>query len=63
MTERHRKLGKDYKKHITQAQSELDKIESELMAEALKLPNFTHPDAPVGDKNKIIYERKSRKIR
>ena len=48
MLERHRKVGKDYKKHVQTAEEELQQIETQLMDEALRLPNATHPDVPVG---------------
>lgn len=52
-------LAKDQKKHnqdIQKFQAELADIELELMNEALKIPNLTHPDAPIGDETqaKII---------
>lgn len=49
------KLAKDQKKHgedITKFQEQLAKIENEMMNEALKIPNLTHPDSPVGDETK-----------
>jgi seryl-tRNA synthetase len=48
-------LSKDQKKHnqdIVKFQEELASIEEKLMIEALKIPNQTHPDAPVGDESK-----------
>jgi seryl-tRNA synthetase len=52
-------LGKDIKKHnddIQKFQGHLVEIEKNLMDETLKLPNATHPDAPVGseDKAKVV---------
>ncbi len=48
-------LTKDQKKHnqdITKFQEELAEIEEKLMIEALKIPNQTHPDSPIGDESK-----------
>jgi len=48
-------LVKDQKKHnqdITKFQDELAIIEEKLMTEALKIPNQTHPDSPIGDESK-----------
>ena len=50
-------LTKDQKKHnqdIVKFQNELAIIEEKLMIEALKIPNQTHPDAPVGDETKAV---------
>jgi len=50
-------LSKDQKKHnqdISKFQDELASIEEKLMIEALKIPNQTHPDVPVGDESKAI---------
>lgn len=59
MVERHRKVGKDYKKHVQTAEQELVRIETELMDEALKLPNNTHPDVPVGSQNKVVFSKRT----
>jgi len=40
--------GKKLKEDIAAAESELEKIEKELLTEAMKIPNMAHPDAPVG---------------
>lgn len=51
------RLAKDQKKHnqdIAKFQDELVIIEEKLMTEALKIPNHTHPDAPVGDESKAV---------
>jgi len=48
-------LSKDQKKHINDIakfQEELVNIEEELMTQALKIPNETHPDVPIGDESK-----------
>ena len=58
MLERHRKVGKDYKKHVQTAEEELQQIETQLMDEALRLPNATHPDVPVGSENKLLFRRR-----
>ena len=52
-------LMKDVKKHtddIAKFQEQMGEIELKLMNEALRIPNLTHPDVPVGseDKAKII---------
>lgn len=52
-------LMKDVKKHtddITKFQEQMGEIELKLMNEALRIPNLTHPDVPVGseDKAKIV---------
>ena len=47
-------LSKDQKKHnqdIVKFQDELSIIENNLMTEALKIPNLTHPNSPVGDES------------
>ena len=54
----HQKIGKCMKKDIQAREKKLIELESQLVAEALKLPNKTHWDSPVGgeDKNKVIKE-------
>ncbi len=63
-------LSRDIKKHnddIQKFQGQLGEIEKNLMEETLKVPNATHPDAPVGceDKAKVVNivgtKRKKRK--
>jgi len=49
--EEHAAVGKDYKKDIAQREAELDEVEKQLVKEALRLPNKTHPDSPVGGEN------------
>ncbi|MCL2833314.1 MAG: serine--tRNA ligase [Treponema sp.] len=44
--------GKQLKDSIASAESELVKIESELDAQARRIPNMAHPDAPVGREDK-----------
>jgi seryl-tRNA synthetase len=44
-------VSKDIKKHyddISKFQIELSNIEKNLMNEALRVPNITHPDSPIG---------------
>lgn len=48
-------LIKDSKKHsedIDKFLLHLNKIENQLMTEALQIPNLTHPDSPVGGEEK-----------
>jgi seryl-tRNA synthetase len=48
-------LLKDTKKHsddIAKFQEQLAEIELKLMNEALRIPNITHPDVPVGSEEK-----------
>jgi len=40
--------GKKLKEDIAAAEAELAKAEAELLAEARKIPNMAHPDAPIG---------------
>ncbi len=61
MQERHRKTGKDIKKHSAAAEEELAAVEAKLMEEALRLPNDTHPDAPVGEENTLLFESEGEK--
>lgn len=49
-------LNKDTKKHVDDViklEKELAEIESNLMKEALLIPNLTHPEAPVGDEKQM----------
>eukprot|EP00354_Favella_ehrenbergii_P011597 CAMPEP_0170467896 /NCGR_PEP_ID=MMETSP0123-20130129/11293_1 /TAXON_ID=182087 /ORGANISM="Favella ehrenbergii, Strain Fehren 1" /LENGTH=396 /DNA_ID=CAMNT_0010734357 /DNA_START=194 /DNA_END=1384 /DNA_ORIENTATION=- len=52
----HTKVGKTYKKQVQDREQILDTLEHELVEQALKLPNKTHHDSPVGDetKNKVV---------
>ena len=54
----HAKVGKSYKKQVVDRERTVEEIESELVSQALKLPNRTHVDSPVGseDNNKVVYE-------
>ncbi|MDR1108102.1 MAG: serine--tRNA ligase [Spirochaetaceae bacterium] len=40
--------GKKYKEAIAAAEEELARVEADLEAEARRIPNMAHPDAPVG---------------
>jgi seryl-tRNA synthetase len=50
--------GKKYKEDIADAERELAKVEAELEAEARRIPNMAHPDAPVGKEDKDNLEVK-----
>jgi seryl-tRNA synthetase len=50
--------GKKLKESIAAAEAELTKTEEELDAEARKIPNMAHPDAPVGREDKDNLEVK-----
>lgn len=50
--------GKKLKDDITAAEAELALVEKELHAEARKIPNMAHPDAPVGREDKDNLEVK-----
>ncbi|TDH70282.1 hypothetical protein CCR75_001627 [Bremia lactucae] len=43
--------GVELKERILQIETELDTVSSELEIEALKLPNETHPDVPIGNEH------------
>lgn len=62
----HGKVGKCIKKEIQEREKVIDQLEAELVGEAMRLPNRTHPDSPIGgeDKNKVIkvVESKSKLI-
>ena len=51
MMDQHAKVGKDYKKQVQEREHEIEEIENTLVQEALKLPNRTHVDSPVGDED------------
>ena len=44
----HGKTGKAYKKQVQEREKSIEEIERQLVDEALKLPNKTHVDSPVG---------------
>jgi len=50
--------GKKLKEEIAAAEAELSVVEKELLAEARKIPNMAHPDAPVGREDKDNLEVK-----
>ena len=52
--EMHRRTGKAYKDQLEDIEKQASKLEETLMNEALKIPNFTHPDVPVGDKPNVL---------
>eukprot|EP00347_Sterkiella_histriomuscorum_P002811 403366713 len=56
LMESHHKIGKSFKTDLQNYEKDLDNIELQLITEALKLPNKTHPDSPVGTElnNKVI---------
>ena len=50
--------GKTLKNDIASVESRLEKVENELFAQAGKIPNMAHPDAPVGKEEKDNLEIK-----
>ena len=56
MMEQHGKVGKSYKLQVQEREKLVDEIEHKLVQEALKLPNKTHVDSPVGgeDANQVV---------
>lgn len=54
--ESHHKIGKSFKTDLHQREKDFEALEAQLIAEAIKLPNKTHPDSPVGgeENNKIV---------
>lgn len=52
------------KKDLAKREKEIDELENLLVQEALKLPNKTHYDSPIGDesKNKVIKEYDNQKL-
>ena len=50
--------GKKLKEEIASAENDLTAVEAELLAEARKIPNMAHPDAPVGKEDKDNLEVK-----
>mmetsp|Transcript_19636 Transcript_19636/g.30288 ORF Transcript_19636/g.30288 Transcript_19636/m.30288 type:complete len:156 (+) Transcript_19636:292-759(+) len=52
----HIKVGKCMKTDVHSRERILTDLEEQLVVEALKLPNKTHPDTPIGDegKNRIL---------
>jgi seryl-tRNA synthetase len=56
LMESHHKIGKSFKTDLQQREKDFEAIEAQLIQEAMKLPNKTHPDSPVGceDNNRIV---------
>lgn len=54
----HNKVGKCMKKDVQSREKIMDELEGQLVSEALKLPNKTHPESPIGgeSKNKVVKE-------
>ena len=52
----HGKVGKCMKKDVQSREKVIDDMEAQLVAEAMKMPNRTHPDSPIGgeNNNKVI---------
>ncbi|CAK0784047.1 hypothetical protein CVIRNUC_007250 [Coccomyxa viridis] len=49
--------GRQLKEQLSQLEAILDEAEAELQQEAQKLPNLTHPQAPVGDEDQAVLLR------
>ena len=49
--EEHHRVGKCMSKDIKTKEKHIDELEEKLVIEALKLPNKTHPDVPIGGEN------------
>jgi seryl-tRNA synthetase len=56
LVEQHHKVGKSFKNDLQQREKDLEDLEAQLIAEAMKLPNKTHPDSPVGSEanNRVV---------
>jgi seryl-tRNA synthetase len=56
LMEQHQKIGKSFKTDLNQREKEFEALEMNLIAEAMKLPNKTHPDSPIGSEanNKVV---------
>ena len=52
--DRHSKVGKSFKRQVQDMEKEIDQVERELVEMALKLPNKTHVDSPVGGEEKNV---------
>ena len=50
----HQKVGKTLKKQVQDREKQMETVEHELVEQALKLPNKTHYDSPVGDETMNI---------
>jgi seryl-tRNA synthetase len=46
--------GQQLKKQIAATEDELEAVRAQLELEALKIPNDTHPDAPIGDEDASV---------
>lgn len=63
MMVQHGKVGKSYKKQVQDREKQIDEIEHQLVQEALKLPNKTHIDSPVGsEENNLVVATGGRPI-
>jgi seryl-tRNA synthetase len=56
-------LGKQLKERVTALEAELAETEQQLYAEAVRIPNRTHPDAPVGGEDQARLLRMAGKPR
>ena len=56
LMQQHQKVGKSFKVELQEKEKEFEYLEANLVSEALKLPNKTHPDSPVGseDNNRVV---------
>lgn len=56
LMESHHKIGKSFKTDLQQREKDFEGVEAQLIQEAMKLPNKTHPDSPVGseENNRIV---------
>eukprot|EP00210_Caulerpa_lentillifera_P002936 g2803.t1 len=48
------KSGVELKNQISVAETELERIQNRLQIEGQRLPNLTHPDAPIGDEEDAV---------
>lgn len=56
--EAHRKVARGYKEQLEGLEKNAAVLEENLMNEALKIPNLTHPDSPIGDSPNILKQTK-----
>jgi seryl-tRNA synthetase len=56
LMESHHKIGKSFKTDLQQREKDFEGVEAQFIQDAMKLPNKTHPDSPVGseDNNRIV---------
>ena len=61
--EEHNSVAKCMKNDIQEREKKLSSLETDLVSEALKLPNKTHLDSPIGgeDSNKLVKEVEAKK--